>query len=255
MTPVLYEFVVSHFCEKARWGLTYNGIEFKRRVLVPGQHLLALRRFRLPAPTVPLLGTSDGPVHGSSAILDWAQTHAKTDRIAPNASDTDEARTLEERLDRDIGVDLRRVLYDILLPYPDVVRGLWLQEAPAWAGPALRIGMGPMLSALRRQYRLTPDRVAASRVRFDAMLDELDARVERGPWLVGDRLSRVDLTAASLFAPLCRPPEHPVQWPTSMPPEAEAFEASYRERPFFQWVLALYRNERWPNATSSTNGV
>jgi len=40
----LYTFNISHFSEKARWALDYEGIAYEERVLLPGPHQLVTRR-------------------------------------------------------------------------------------------------------------------------------------------------------------------------------------------------------------------
>jgi glutathione S-transferase len=40
----LYTFNLSHFSEKARWTLDYEGISYEERVLLPGPHQLVTRR-------------------------------------------------------------------------------------------------------------------------------------------------------------------------------------------------------------------
>jgi glutathione S-transferase len=40
----LYTFNISHFSEKARWALDYEGIPYEERVLLPGPHQLVTRR-------------------------------------------------------------------------------------------------------------------------------------------------------------------------------------------------------------------
>ena len=40
----LYTFNLSHFSEKARWALDYEGISYEERILLPGPHQLVTRR-------------------------------------------------------------------------------------------------------------------------------------------------------------------------------------------------------------------
>ena len=40
----LYTFNLSHFSEKARWALDYEGISYEERMLLPGPHQLVTRR-------------------------------------------------------------------------------------------------------------------------------------------------------------------------------------------------------------------
>ena len=65
----LFTFNISHFAEKARWALDYEGIRYEERVLLPGPHQLVTRRVA-PRSHVPVLVHDTGCVPGSGAIID-----------------------------------------------------------------------------------------------------------------------------------------------------------------------------------------
>jgi hypothetical protein len=64
--------------------------------------------------------------------------------------------------------------------------------------------------------------------------------------MLGETLSRVDVTVASLLAPLCRPPEHVLRWPkeTDMPSELVDFTREFEDRPTSGFVRRMYRDHR-----------
>ena len=76
-----------------------------------------------------------------------------------------------------------------------------------------------------------------------AALDRLEAELDGGEYLVGDRFSVADLTAAALLYPLVFPPEGP-----SVPPPAgyERFRAPLADRPGYRWVEEMFRRHRSP---------
>lgn len=244
----LLEFTVSHYCEKARWGLDHLGVPYRPLVVLPGPHIVALRRLGLRRTTVPVLVVPAGPVQGSGAILDVAEEHALNGRtLLPECPEERAAvRAWETRLDREAGETLRRVLYHHLLEQPAGVIDLWTQGGPWWGSPLYRAVFPLMAANLRRHYRIRPDRVEASLAVFDALADDLDAALTRGPWLVGERFTRADLTAAALLAPLVMPEEHRVRWPSegALPAGARTLRERYTERPFFLWTLKTYRDHR-----------
>jgi glutathione S-transferase len=94
--------------------------------------------------------------------------------------------------------------------------------------------------------QLTPANAAASERRLLGALDFLDAAVARGPFLVGDRFTRADLSAAALLSLLTWPEKHEFRWPA--PAEIVEPLAGFREavagRPCFAWALGLYRDYR-----------
>jgi glutathione S-transferase len=73
---------------------------------------------------------------------------------------------------------------------------------------------------------------------FDGLLAD-DRR-----FLLGDRFSRADITAASLLAPLALPKEHPTYGMLEVPPRARADLALWAERPTLAWVRETYRGHR-----------
>jgi glutathione S-transferase len=82
-------------------------------------------------------------------------------------------------------------------------------------------------------------------------LDWLDGLLVDGRrFLLGDRFSRADITAASLLAPLALPKEHPTYELLEIPPRASADLALWAERPTLAWVRELYRRLRGKPASS-----
>ena len=90
-------------------------------------------------------------------------------------------------------------------------------------------------------------RAELARAKILAAFDRLEAELGSGEYLVGDRFTVADLTAASLLYPLVQPPEGP-----SLPPPPEGFErfrAPLRERPGYRWVQEMFRRHRKPAPT------
>ena len=86
--PVLITMGLSHFVEKARWGLQRLGVPYVEEVHAPGFHGFAVRAaggrrsvpcLRLPTPPTDAdAGTLPGPrcLDGSTSILRWADEQA-----------------------------------------------------------------------------------------------------------------------------------------------------------------------------------
>jgi glutathione S-transferase len=85
--------------------------------------------------------------------------------------------------------------------------------------------------------------VAESRQKLVAGLDRLEAELSgSGEFLVGNRFSVADLTAAALFYPLVLPPEGP--WQPVRTAAFEEFQSTVRERSGFRWVEDTFRRLR-----------
>jgi glutathione S-transferase len=243
----LYTFNVSHFAEKARWTLDYEGIPYEERVLLPGPHQLVTRRVARRS-HVPVLEHDGLFVQGSSAIIDYVADHLGGTKLTAIDS-TERARTLEleKTLDDAFGRGVQQVLYSALLKDRRTVIDLWSSAGPFWARGFYAVAFPAVASAVRRMYKTTDaNGVGRAKQRFVTTFDELDSVLAKQRYLGGDTPNRCDITLAALLAPVCRAPEHRVKWP-AMPPELADFEAGLRGRPTWSHVLRMYRDHRKPS--------
>lgn len=240
----LYTFPISHFSEKARWGLELSGLPVTVHPLVPGPHVATCKRLGVARTQVPVLVTPEGPVQGSSAILDYVHAQCPELGLSPDDEVAEATeRDLEARLDKEFGEALRRILYFRLMPHKQAVVDLWVQDAAWWARPLLSAAWPVLRSNVTAGYKLHDERVARSEAEFAALWDEVEGRLSRSPWLGGQRFGRLDITAAALLAPLVQPAGHPFPWPEAHP-AVEGFAATYRGRPLWRWVERTYAEHR-----------
>lgn len=236
----LYTFALSNFCEKARWALDRSGEPYREIPLVPGAHILTIRR-RAKRTTVPLLEDGSTAVQGSQAIVDYLERRGLChDFAAPAPAGPFEN---EAECDRALGNSLQTLFYHASLPHRRATVALWSHDCPAWAPHFLTLAYPFVAGRVRQMYRATPDGVVHARRALDAGLDACDAQLGCSAFLGGNQPSRWDLCAAALLAPLCRPRSHPLPWPD--PPEA--FQSLCREvctRPTLQHVARLYSERR-----------
>lgn len=237
----LYTFHISHFSEKVRWALDFEGIPYEERVLIPGPHQLTVRRLAKRS-NVPLLVHDGKAVQESSDILDYIATHLGGTKLAPHAQG--EARALERELDLAFGLGAQRVLYGALVGDRKLLTELWSAGGPPWARAFYALAYPAITAVVKRMYKTDdPGRVAESKERFRRSFDNLDALLERQPYLGGSAPNRVDITAAALLAPVCRPTQHHVAWPDE-PKVLSAFIDELRGRPTWQHVLHMYKEHR-----------
>jgi glutathione S-transferase len=240
----LYTFDISHFSEKARWALDYEGIDYDEKILIPGPHLFVTRRIA-PKSTVPILEHGGQYVQGSTAILDYVATRLGGMKLAPRGDHAlGVALDLEARVDHAFGLGAQRVLYSVLLRDRKAVTALWSARGPAWARMFYVLAYPGVATAVKRMYR-TADAAAVAQAQrvFVETFDDLDRILERQPYLGGDGPSRSDITVAALLAPICRPPEHRVKWP-EVPSDLAGFAAQLDGRPTWRHVLGMYREHR-----------
>ncbi len=238
----LYTFQISHFSEKARWALDLAGIPYEEKRLIPGAHVFVTRRLAKKT-SVPVLVDGKTIVQGSRAILDQLESDPRFARYAVAPEHRERATKLEALADRAFGRGTQCIFYDALFEHPKNVVDLWTQRGPSW-GRAFYAVMLPLIRIrIRQMYRIHPKGVAEAKVAFNEAFDEMDRALESREFLFGDALSRADIAVAALLAPLCRPKEHPLQWPEPVEKLRE-FTSPFEGRPTWEWVLRLYREHR-----------
>ncbi|MBW4655565.1 MAG: glutathione S-transferase [Kaiparowitsia implicata GSE-PSE-MK54-09C] len=199
---LLLQFSTSHYCRKARLALGYKGIPYEVENLVPGLHALKVKPLT-GTTTLPVLmpQLSDQPeaIGDSTRILDWLDhTHPTPGLLDLEPDLQPQAHLLEDWLDESIGVAARFVYYDYRAGEGKAIDPSWMSQA--------------VIRVVRRQYGMNAARVALAADRLAIALVWLEANWGSG-YLVGDRLTRADLTAAALLSPLALLPHYRQQHP------------------------------------------
>lgn len=240
---LLYQFPISHYCEKARWCLDFKGLPYERRNLLPGPHMLQARLLA-GSPTVPILRDGRQTITDSTHIaLYLEKAYPERPLLPADGASRAQALAQEGRLDQ-LGDDVRRWIYSELLPLPNFAQVFYhAYELPArWAGYL----MAPVLKrVLPDVYRVRPDAVASSRQRMLAGLRQLETDLGHNParYLVGKHFTLADLTAAALYGPLLCPPGSP--WAAGcLTPGQRELREELEQRVAGQWLLRLYHEHR-----------
>lgn len=199
----LLQFSTSHYCRKARLALGYKQLDYSVENLTPGAHVLKLKPL-VGLTTVPvLLPESDA---APEAVGDSTQIWQFLDATYPDPPLTFEdpdlhrhVRTFEDWFDESIGTATRFVYYDFRAKAGKSVNPSWFAQL--------------LVKVVRVQYDISPARVELARDRLQLALDELARRWTQQSYLVGDRLSMADLTAAALLSPLALIPHYRQTYP------------------------------------------
>jgi glutathione S-transferase len=216
-----------------------------RRSLLPGVHVVVARRLTGSAVTTPVL-TLDG-----HSIADSTQIIAALEESWPEPSlypadeqERSRALELEEYFDEELGPHVRRAVYHVLLAHPGLVMPLFLhgQRLPArvllWtAFPLLRL-------MIKQRLTVTEPTALDSRERTLAAMARLERELGPSGYLVGDRFTVADLTAASLLYPIVLPPQFPYPTVTELPADARELLDALSRRPAGRWVAEMYARHR-----------
>ncbi|NND68540.1 MAG: glutathione S-transferase [Halioglobus sp.] len=245
-TPTLYIFAISHYCEKARWALEYLGVDFKLRSIAPGIHARLQKKYGLESSSLPLLVAGNEVVHGSAAIIDWAEARATNGRtLTPQGLEAD-CRAVEGRLDDIAGVHTRRYFYcEALLEHPGEVKPAFLEGLPLLERLLLHVMWPRITPIMAERMDLGKEQGEQSRAIVDDELGWLESLLDGGrSYLVGDSFTRADLTAASLFGRLSGTTDQPRATEPFLPPRMAADQQAWRERPALVWVREIYARHR-----------
>jgi glutathione S-transferase len=250
--PVLWQFRFSHYNEKARWALDWKGVPHVRRSLLPGLHIPRLL-WMTRQKRVPVLVVDGRPTHDSTGIIALAERLWPEPALYP-ADDglRRRALALEDHFDEELGPHLRRTMFHDVLPHTDTAVAMITVGCGAATRRAYR-ALFPVIRALMRlDMRIDAAGARLGREKVLAALDRIEAELQPSGYLVGDRFTVADLTAAALLSPLVMPPEFPYRPAVALPEPARSFRQALAARPAFRWVEEVYRRHRGTSAEVAT---
>lgn len=213
MALKLYQFAISHYCEKVRWALDYKGLNYQSVDLLPGSHIKLIKGMT-GSSSVPVLADDDRIIQGSAEIIDYLDKTYPDRSLTPLDPQTRQlAREWERRLDKVAGPAVRCYCYHYLLQRPKLVVPMLAARTPFYNRILLRLGFSRLEEIMRTWMKINDKTAQQSRHAMEEMLTELTTAYGNGRFLVGNTFTRADLTAAALFAPLFQPEHYPVPWP------------------------------------------
>jgi glutathione S-transferase len=246
--PVLWHISISHYNEKARWALDFKRIPHRRRAIPGGFHMaVALALTRGAGYTFPILVLDREVISDSTAIIGALEQRWPEPALYPeDPAERRRALDLEDYFDEELGPPIRLLGWHEMTRDPERLAGLMDQFLPPSAremraARELSARFASAFTALRYGVK-SEEEAERSGQRVLASLDRLEAELGDNEYLVGNRFTIADLTAASLFYPLVLPPEGP---DLGAPPEGfQRFRQPLEDRPGYQWVAEIYRRHR-----------
>jgi glutathione S-transferase len=246
--PVLWHIPVSHYNEKARWALDYKGVEHERKAPSPPSHMaVSLWLTRGSSYTFPVLTLDGRSIGDSTEIIEALERRNPKPPLYPaDPGERRRALEIEEFMDEQVAPHVRLLAWHEAIKEP----GRFGEFAAETLPPAFRTGPGERIAGpfatwfLKTRYGVgDPDAAALARERVEAGFDRIESELGDGEYLVGDRFSVADLTAAAIYYPFVMPPEGP-QILIDMPPAFEEYRDSFRERPAYSWIGEMFARHR-----------
>ena len=245
---ILVTIPISHFCEKARWGLERAGLDYEERRHIQLMHQIAAKRWG-GGITAPVLATPDGVFAQSGDILRYADEHLPAQaRLYPEDADARaEVQALEARFDAVLGVEGRRWLYHEVFKDARRFASYNLTGVPGWERRVFPFVLSPAKVVIRRYLRIDEGTVANALRLVDEELDHVGELLSDGRrFLVGDRFSAADLAFAALCAPLIVPVDYgtPLPQPDVMPDAMATRVEAWRAHPAGRFATRMFDEQR-----------
>lgn len=244
METCLYQFSVSHYCEKARWALDYKGISYRVRNLLPGRHIKPVRAIA-PDSSVPVLQIQDQIIQGSDQIIDYLDRHFPDKPLTPQEPELCAQVMRWEQFAADKLADpLRCIFYHYLLQEPKVLLPILASGGP-WYGPLwLRLGYARMNAIMRKTYQINSRTAQVAMHVVDKAIKHLENHLATHALLAGERFTRADLSVAALLSPLVLPERGYLKPEVLGHGALLDYRKAHVNSPVFRWVNTLYNNYR-----------
>lgn len=241
----LIQFPFSTYNEKVRWALDYKGLGRKDTPLLPGPHVGYVRK-RTGQTATPVLRSEDRYISGSAAILAYLEELRPDPPLFPaDPAARESALDIQRRFDEDWGPRSRRAILSVIAAHPGYLSRMF----GSGHSPLKRMAYAATLPLVRGKIRRGngihgPGDIADGERAIDEMLDFIADATRATGYLVGDRFTLADLTAASFIAPVADPPGSTMARPRPVPKAIREWQARRAGHPGVAWTLGIYRQHR-----------
>jgi glutathione S-transferase len=247
----LYQFELSHYCEKIRFILDYKGLTYRKIDVTPGLGQLDLLRLSSQR-QVPVLKDGETIVADSTAIaLYLDQTYPDKPILPLNPQQRSQCFILEEWADLCLGMTGRIAMLgafgqDAALraaALPDATPEMLRQAVGAFPGEWLNLlGKGIGLDSQLRQAHQTLDRA----------LESLSLILADRPYLVCDQPTLADFAVAGLSMYIKFPDTDAIDLPRTLRGKGvPGLADNPAHTAFFQWRDRLYADYRQGNSPAA----
>ena len=238
----LYQFPISHFCEKVRWALDFKGLEYRTRNLLPGEHSKVVKALAEKS-ELPVLQHNKEVIQGSSQIITYLDQAFPDKLLTPiDPAKKQQALDWEDYADQNIGPHTRLYFYHHLLDATQLIMPLLVHGQPWHKQWMFRAIFPEVRKKMRVLMRINEKSACTSLEHIKAAIDRLAAQYVNKPFLTGGQFTRADIAAAALLAPFRSPSKYGLAWPKIFPAELQQSVELFKDQ--LAWVDSLYLDFR-----------
>jgi glutathione S-transferase len=250
----LYQFELSHYCEKVRLILDYKGLAYRKIEVTPGIGQLDLYKMSGQR-QVPVLKDGTEVIADSTAIAKYLEEKYPDRPIIP--SDLKQrglCLLIEEWADESIGLNARKAMLGAFSQSPSFRRAILPTSIPSFLKTIVESVPGEALDVLGLGVGLGPDSVKAARKAMEQNLDALSLLLLDSPYLVTDHPTLADFAVAGLTMYIKFPTGAYLNLPESLKGAGVpglADNSAYAD--FWRWRDRLYADYRKAGPTGSAS--
>lgn len=239
---------MSHYCEKARWGLERLGIDYYEE-----RHLQAFHYPRTywvsGGPNVPVLIDKEMVVQDSTAILKYLDRYASNEqKLYPQESEhRAQVESLEDLFDEVMGVESRRWVYHHFMQRPIKAARTAGQGTPLVEQFMMPLFYPVFVLLINTLVKPSGSKVENGLNKVRGIVKTTDDLLAKGnTHLLDDNFCAADLALACMLAPLVLPRNYGIRLPEpdEMPDAAKPVVDEFRNTLTGEYVLKLYETER-----------
>lgn len=254
----LYQFEISHYCEKIRLILDYKQLPYRTIEVTPGLGQVDL--YRLSGQRqVPVLKDGSDVVSDSTAIARFLGARYPERPILPlEPQPRGLGLMMEAWADDSIGLNARKAMIGAFNQHPNFRKALLPDTTPSPLKDLVGVIPGDLLNVLGSGVGLGPTEIKLANEALRQDLEALCLLLETQPYLLGEQPTLADFAVAGVSMYIKFPASRYVALPQGLCDQGIpglADDPAYR--PFFAWRDRLYADYRQPRqdaTTSQANG-
>jgi len=244
MRATLYQFPISHYCEKVRWALHYKGVPYQAKTLLPGLHIKTLQKI-VPGNTVPVIQIDATTIQGSDRIIDYLDELVLEKPLTPQDETLKhEAAEWETFAASKIAEPLRCFYYHYMLDDPRTLIPLFAEGGPWYSKFVMGLIFNRLNRRMRAGYQINQRTAQVAMHVVDKALKHLEQHLAHRPFLVGESFTRADLAVCALLSPLVMPERGYLKQGSVSAQALTEYRKAHLSSPVFRWVNSIYNTYR-----------